>query len=292
MPGKAPLVNCILMNGVIMSGRSRSNINLLNLEDHIEKAFKPNAFGRKPSAVALIINSPGGSAVQSALITNRIRYLSKKYEVPTLSFAEDVAASGGYWLLCAAEKIYATECSMIGSIGVISGGFGLQESIKKLGIERRIYTAGKNKSFNDPFQESKEEDVIKLQGILDGLHRSFIQHIKSSRGGKLAEDNYDVIFNADIFLAPISKELGLIDEIYTDRDEFLKNEFGDDVKVNVVNKRKQSFFSDLLGVSSSSSNSMNSNTCKQSFFEENVETGINLFMEKMEEKILKQRYGL
>lgn len=272
------------MNGVIMSGgRSKATLNFANYERYIDKAFKENSFGHKPSAVALIINSPGGSPVQSALISNRIRYLSKKHNIPTLAFAEDMAASGGYWLLCSCDKIYANECSIVGSIGVITGGFGFQETIKKLGIERRIYTAGKNKSRNDWFQEVKEEDVAKTKVLLDDLHKSFISHVKSSRGEKLSPENDEEIFNADVFLAPKAKELGLIDDIYIDQKEFLIKEFGENVKINVLNKRRQSILSDFLGFSSSSTSIA---------LEEKLETGIDLFMQTVEETLLRQKHGL
>ena len=143
-------VSVVRLNGLISSG-ARGGISDSAIAPTLEKAFRKG----NPSAVAFIINSPGGSPVQSSLVGDRIKRLSEETEVPTIAFVEDVAASGGYWIASAADEIYADHASIIGSIGVISSGFGLQELLSKYGIERRVYTAGKSKSMLDPFKKEK-----------------------------------------------------------------------------------------------------------------------------------------
>ena len=144
--------------GVIgQAGLMRSSLSLANLDKQIVKLFDD----KKAPAVVLIINSPGGSPTQSALIAKRIMDLGKIKKKKIISFVEDVAASGGYWLACAADEIYLDQNSIVGSIGVISPGFGFVDLLKKIGIERRVYTSGKSKSFLDPFKEEKEEDIIR-----------------------------------------------------------------------------------------------------------------------------------
>ena len=162
-----PSIAVIRLNGIIAPSGSpiRKGLNIENVEPLLKKAFKIS----KIKAVALIINSPGGSPVQSQLIGEKIRILSIKHNVPVLSFCEDVAASGGYWLAASADEIFAEKSSIIGSIGVISSGFGFANAIEKLGIERRIYTSGKSKSMLDPFVESKESEVKHLKTLQNGL---------------------------------------------------------------------------------------------------------------------------
>ena len=137
-------------------------------------------------AVALQINSPGGSPVQSEMIANRIRELSDKNNIPVLAFVEDVAASGGYWLACAADEIIASKASIIGSIGVVSSGFGFNKAIEKIGIDRRLYTSGDNKAILDPFLPENPEDIKRLKAIQNELHIQFITFVKSRRGSKLS----------------------------------------------------------------------------------------------------------
>lgn len=150
----APVVAVVRLSGMI-SASGRGTLNDAVLEPVLEKAFSKG----KPSAVALEINSPGGSPVQSSLIGARIRRLAAEKEVPVYAFVEDVAASGGYWLAAAADEIYADDSSVVGSIGVISASFGVDELISRYGIQRRVYTAGKSKSMLDPFRPENPEDV-------------------------------------------------------------------------------------------------------------------------------------
>ena len=172
----------IKLSGVIgQTGMFKSGINLFSLNKLIEKAFS----GKKTKAVSLLINSPGGSPSQSSLIAAKIKSLAVKKKIKVYAFVEDVAASGGYWLACAADEIYINENSIVGSIGVISPGFGFVQMLKKLGIERRVYTSGKSKSFLDPFQNTKQDDLKRLKSIQEQIHNNFINHVKKSRGKKI-----------------------------------------------------------------------------------------------------------
>ena len=170
-----PRVSVIRLSGVIAdSGPGRGGISHHRYEKSIFYAFEEFDL----QAVLLVINSPGGSPAQSSLIGDQIRRLSEEKEVPVYAFVEDVAASGGYWLACAADEIYANETSIVGSIGVISASFGFKDVIEKYGIERRVHTSGKNKSFMDPFKDEKPADVKRLKGIQWELHETFIGWVK------------------------------------------------------------------------------------------------------------------
>ena len=241
---KKPIVALIKLSGIIASESrlgSKGSLNLNDLSDSLTKAFS----FKNVKAVALLINSPGGSPVQSALISNRILELSKEKEVPVYCFVEDLAASGGYWLSCAGDKIYAMESSIIGSIGVISAGFGAVEAIKKLGIERRVYSQGKNKGLLDPFLPEKKDDIDQILSIQKDLHKQFIDWIKIRRGKRLKGKDEE-LFNAGIWSGKTSKELGLIDGI-GDYYTVMKNVFGKDIKFKDFSKKtswfKQKFFS-------------------------------------------------
>ncbi|WP_294608784.1 S49 family peptidase, partial [uncultured Roseovarius sp.] len=183
---RKPTVAVIRLAGTIGAG-GRSQLNDESLGPIIEKAFSKG----KPVAVALVINSPGGSPVQSSLIAARIRRLAEEKDIPVHAFVEDVAASGGYWLATAADDIWADPSSVLGSIGVISAGFGAQVLLSRQGIERRVHTSGKSKSMLDPFLPEKPEDVTRLKGILEDIHEAFVTHVKTRRGAKLA-DNPDI----------------------------------------------------------------------------------------------------
>ena len=171
-----------------------------------QRAILKKAFSfKKIKHVAISINSPGGSPVQSHLIYSYIKQLAKEKKVKVIIFAEDVAASGGYLISCAGDEIYANSSSIIGSIGVISASFGFKDLIKKIGIERRVYTAGKNKSTLDPFVDEKEEDVKRLKSIQLELHADFIKVVKTSRGSKLKEPEKNNIFTVHIKTIKMSK---------------------------------------------------------------------------------------
>jgi len=199
-----PLVAVIRLSGSIGSGGS-AKLNDEAMGPVIDKAFKRG----KPKAVALLINSPGGSPVQSSLIAARIRRLADEKEIPVHAFVEDVAASGGYWLATAADDIWVDAGSILGSIGVISAGFGLHELMARQGVERRVHTSAKSKSMLDPFQPEKKADVARLKGILGQIHEIFTDHVKSRRGAKLSEA--EDLFTGEFWLGRRAIELGLAD---------------------------------------------------------------------------------
>jgi serine protease SohB len=229
-----PTVAVIRLQGVIAAGARGASLSDVGLAPMIEKAFRRG----KPDAVALVINSPGGSPVQSALIGARIRRLSEEKNIPVFAFVEDVAASGGYWLATAADEIWADANSIVGSIGVISAGFGFSELISRYGIERRIYTAGKSKSMLDPFQPEKDEDVARVKALQEQIHKNFIEQVTSSRGAKLAERD---LFTGEIWVGEQAKEVGLIDDV-GHIVPVMKARFGDNVRF-VPYQIKRSFLS-------------------------------------------------
>ena len=200
----------------------------------IERAFRKG----KPSAVALLINSPGGSPVQSSLIAARIRRLSEEKDVPVYAFVEDVAASGGYWLACAADEIYVDRASIVGSIGVISAGFGLHDFIDRHGVERRVYTAGKSKSMLDPFRPEKPDDVKRLRALLDDMHTIFKDWVTERRADKLTTDQD--LFTGDIWIGHGGVETGLVDGI-GHLVPAMKARFGDKVRFSVYAPRRSVF---------------------------------------------------
>ncbi len=230
---KKKIISHIKLNGVIGNvGKFRQGIDFAGQEAIIKKAFSV----KKAQAVALTINSPGGSPVQSHLIYKYIRQEAKKNKKKVIVFAEDVAASGGYLIACAGDEIYANSSSIIGSIGVIYSSFGFTELIKKIGIERRVHTAGKNKSTLDPFLEEKQEDIERLKNIQLDLHKDFIEIVEESRGSKLNKKDLE-LFSGEFWSGRKAKDLGLIDGI-GNFNEIIKNKFGDDVIIKNFEKSK------------------------------------------------------
>ncbi|MEM6414574.1 MAG: S49 family peptidase [Pseudomonadota bacterium] len=228
-----PLVTVLELSGVIgMGGINSRSLSFAKVEKQIAAAFKPSNL----TAVALSINSPGGSPVQSHLIMRAIRRQAKKTEKPVLAFIEDAGASGGYMLACAGDEIFADESSIVGSIGVISSGFGFVGAIERLGIERRVYTAGKSKSQLDPFRPSNEDDLARLTEILGTTHEHFIGIVKERRGNSL-NLAFDDIFTGAFWTAGPAKERGLIDDIAR-LDELLETRFGEDVIVQKISSRE------------------------------------------------------
>jgi len=205
---RSPVVAVVRLHGVITptpQPLGRGAINLNAVEPALTKAFAHDRL----QAVALAINSPGGSPTQSALVGERIRELAAKKNVPVLAFCEDVAASGGYWLACAADEIYAHRTSMVGSIGVITAGFGLTGLLERFGVERRVYTAGEHKHRLDPFSPVKDEDIAWLKGMQGELHTEFTDWVKQRRGATLA-DNPE-LFTGEVWTGAKALELGLVD---------------------------------------------------------------------------------
>lgn len=235
-----PRVSVIELYGVIGDiGPSRKGLTLQRLEKAIEAAFKPGDL----AAVALAINSPGGSAVQSRLICQTIRRLAREKDVPVIAFIEDVGASGGYILAIAGDEIYADDSSVVGSIGVIAGGFGFQDAIARLGVERRVHTAGKNKALLDPFKPENPDDVARLETILDDIHGQFIELVKARRPGKLADD--PDLFTGAVWTAPRAKALGLIDGT-AQLGDFIRARYGKDVRIKRVSPTAGSLLKRLL----------------------------------------------
>ncbi|MEO3416871.1 S49 family peptidase [Roseovarius sp. CAU 1744] len=201
-----PTVAVIRLSGTI-GATTRAQLNDEMMAPVIDKAFKRG----KPAAVALVVNSPGGSPVQSSLIAARIRRLAEEKEIPVHAFVEDVAASGGYWLATAADDVWVDPASVVGSIGVISAGFGAPVFLARQGLERRVHTSVKSKSMLDPFQPEKPEDVARLKVILEQMHTTFTDHVKVRRGDRLA-DAQD-LFTGEFWLGRRAVELGLVDGI-------------------------------------------------------------------------------
>ncbi len=227
-----PTVAVIRLSGAIGTGARALNDE--GMAPVIEKAFAKG----KPVAVALIINSPGGSPAQSSLIGSRIRRLADEKEIPVHAFVEDVAASGGYWLASAADDIWLDDSSVVGSIGVIAATFGAHEFLAKQGFERRVHTAGKSKSMLDPFRPEKKEDIERLEGILSQLHDTFIAQIKSRRGDKLT-DEID-LFTGEFWLGQKAVDLGLADGLGHAVPK-LKELYGEKVKLARYGRKRGLF---------------------------------------------------
>jgi signal peptide peptidase SppA len=210
-----PAVAVVKLHGLITptpSPLTRGAINGSTLEGPLSRAFEHDRL----VAVALSINSPGGAPTQSALVADRIRELAGRKRVPVLAFCEDVVASGGYWLACAADEIYAHPTSIVGSIGVVSRGFGMHGLLDRLGVERRLYTAGAHKARLDPFLPEKEDDVAWLTDMQEQLHQMFVDWIRSRRGSKLSPDVE--LFDGEVWTGTKAAELGLVDGLGTLRE--------------------------------------------------------------------------
>ncbi|MGH7115101.1 MAG: S49 family peptidase [Stellaceae bacterium] len=230
---RGPVVAVLRFEGVIMPRARRNGISFASHARAIERAFGLRGL----VAVAIVINSPGGSPVQSALLFRRIRQLADGKGTPVIAFAEDVAASGGYWLALAGDEIFGEETSLIGSIGVISAGFGLAELIGRLGIERRLFTAGTHKSLLDPFLPVDPEDVQRLTGLQQDIHRAFKEHVQSRRAGKIDLADYD-LFNGDVLTGHMAAERGLIDGIGELR-AVMRARYGDRVRLRAVSTERR-----------------------------------------------------
>ncbi len=224
-----PVVAVLRLAGPIgQIGALRTGLSLARLAALIERAFGLMDL----KAVALLVNSPGGSAVQSALIAKRIRDLATEKNVPVYAFVEDVAASGGYWLACAADEIYANANSIVGSIGVISASFGLNELIHRIGVERRVHTAGEKKMMLDPFQPEDPDDVERLRALQREIHRNFQDWVRERRGIRLRGLDGD-LFSGEFWTGARATELGLVDGV-DDLRSHLRRRFGENVKLRLI----------------------------------------------------------
>ncbi len=239
----------VRLHGTIMSGGSqfKQTLNIATVAPMLEKAFAK----KDAPVVAISINSPGGSPVQSRLIYQRIRALAEEKDKKVLIFVEDVAASGGYMIALAGDEIFADPTSIVGSIGVVSGGFGFPEMLKKIGVERRVYTAGENKVILDPFQPEKEGDIEYLKTLQLEIHKVFIDMVKSRRGSRLGEDS--TIFSGLFWTGTRGLELGLIDGLGEMRD-VIKRRFGKDAKLELIGGTRTLFGRRVPGVALGSAN--------------------------------------
>jgi signal peptide peptidase SppA len=248
---KKKVVSVVRLKGVISPGiggfSQAPSLSFETMKKDIDKAFAEPGL----VAVALSINSPGGAAVQAELIHKYIRALSHQKQVPTYSFVEDVAASGGYWLACTSDEIYASENSIVGSIGVIAAGFGFTKAIQKLGIERRIIVQGKNKSIYDPFLPVKEVDVNIVKSIQKDIYASFMKLVIERRGPKLSKD-LDKVFSGQFWSGKTGLSLGLIDGIGS-LYEVMEAKYGKNIEYKFIAKEDSWLGRKLRGMFSSSS---------------------------------------
>lgn len=235
----------VRLQGAIMTGGSqfRPTLNLANTAQMLERAFAK----KDAPVVAICINSPGGSPVQSRLIFQRIRALAEEKNKRVLMFVEDVAASGGYMIALAGDEIFVDPTSIVGSIGVVSGGFGFPELLQKIGVERRVYTAGENKAILDPFQPEKQSDIEYLKSLQLEIHKVFIDMVKTRRGERLAEDRD--IFSGLFWTGQRGVELGLVDGIGEIR-EVLKRRFGPNTRLELVGSARGLLGRRLPGIAS------------------------------------------
>lgn len=206
----------------------RQSLSIASTSDRLKKAFSV----KDAPAVAIVINSPGGSPVQSNLIYKRIRALAEENDKKVIVAVEDVAASGGYMIALAGDEIIADPSSIVGSIGVISAGFGYVDLIDKLGVERRVYTAGENKMILDPFKPEKESDIEYLRGIQDEIHETFVDMVKERRGDVISGDDSEV-FSGRFWTGTTGQSLGLVDRI-GDLRSFVKERYGEKAQLKVI----------------------------------------------------------
>ncbi|MDR6756193.1 serine protease SohB [Mycoplana sp. BE70] len=267
----------VRLHGAIMAGGGpfRTTLNLATVAPILEKAF---AIKDAP-AVAIAINSPGGSPVQSRLIFQRIRDLSSEKNKRVLVFVEDVAASGGYMIALAGDEIFADPTSIVGSIGVVSGGFGFPELLRKIGVERRVYTAGENKVILDPFKPERESDIDYLKSLQVEIHDVFIGMVKERRGPRLSSD--PDLFSGLFWTGQRGLALGLIDGIADMRAE-IRRRYGDDARLQLISPARGLFGRKIPGVGAE----MLAGSAEQV-----AVAGISALAEIAEEKALWSRYG-
>jgi signal peptide peptidase SppA len=241
---RGPVVPVVRLSGVIASGGllGARGLSIESTAPLLARAFAQ----RGAKAVALVVNSPGGSPVQSALIAQRIRLLAREKKLPVIAFVEDVAASGGYWLACAADEIVADNASIVGSIGVISAGFGFQDLISKVGIERRVHTSGENKSMLDPFRDENPQDVERLKRLQSEIHDGFKDWVRERRGAKLKGAD-SLLFTGEFWTGHRGLELGLVDSLGELRS-VLQARYGAKVHLPVIAARRR--FLSRLGLGS------------------------------------------
>ncbi|MFN4014348.1 MAG: S49 family peptidase [Reyranella sp.] len=232
---RGPVVPVVRLSGVIASGGllGSRGLSIETVAPLLRRAFET----RGAKAVALSLNSPGGSPVQSALIAQRIRLHAAEKGLPVIAFVEDVAASGGYWLACAADEIIADPSSIVGSIGVISSGFGFQDLIARIGVERRVHTSGENKSMLDPFRPEQPDDVVRLKRLQAEIHDGFKDWVRQRRG-KLLKGEESMLFTGEFWTARRGIEFGLVDG-FGELRATLQARYGDKVRLPVIGPRRR-----------------------------------------------------
>lgn len=238
-----PVVPVVRLSGVIgVSSPLRPGLMLATTARSLERAFSV----RKARAVALVINSPGGSPAQSHLIFRRIRQLAEEKNIPVLAFIEDVGASGGYMLACAADEIICDDYSIVGSIGVVGGSFGFPKLLEKLGIERRLYTSGERKVMLDPFLPEQPEDVKRIKALQKDIHAHFIALVKERRGARLNGPD-KTLFSGEFWTAKAAIELGLADH-HGDLRSCLRERYGDKVRTLLISAERSFFGRKVPGI--------------------------------------------
>jgi signal peptide peptidase SppA len=242
----SPVIPVVRLHGVIAADQRPGRLNIAGVAPLLSRAF---AFKSAP-VVAIIVNSPGGSPVQSRLIAKRIRDLADENGKHVIVFVEDAAASGGYFIATAGDEIIADPSSIVGSIGVIMAGFGFVDAIGKLGVERRVHTAGKNKSTLDPFLPEKKEDVERIKQLELDIHNVFIDWVKMRRAGKLTGPD-DELFTGEFWSAGRGKSLGLIDDL-GDLHQVIRDRYGKDIQLKVIEPKRGLFSLPPLGFSMTS----------------------------------------
>lgn len=227
--GDTPVVPVVRLTGTIgFSTPLRPGLTLAGIARMLDRAFGM----RKAAAIAIVINSPGGSPTQSHLIFRRIRDLAQEKNRRVIAFVEDAAASGGYMIACAADEIVADVHSIVGSIGVVGGSFGFDKAIAKLGIERRLYTSGEHKAMLDPFLPEKPEDVKRIKAIQKDIHENFIALVRQSRGSRLTGAE-KTLFSGEFWTAQAAIELGLADRV-GDLRSTLRERYGEKVRTPLI----------------------------------------------------------
>jgi len=238
-----PVVPVVRLSGVIgVTSPLRPGMTLASVARALERAFEVS----NARAVAVIINSPGGSPAQSHLIFRRIRDLAAEKQIPVLAFIEDVGASGGYMLACAGDEIICDPFSIVGSIGVVGGSFGFVELMEKIGVERRLYTSGEHKAMLDPFLPEKPDDVARIKAVQKDIHAHFIALVKERRGAKLKGDD-DTLFSGEFWTAGTAIEFGLADRI-GDLRTTLRARYGDKVRTPLIEGERSLLGRKLSGV--------------------------------------------
>lgn len=240
---RAPTIPVVRLHGVIAAEQRPGRLNIANVEPLLKRAFAI----RSAPAVAIVVNSPGGSPAQSRLISKRIRDLADRHEKPVLVFVEDAAASGGYFIAVAGDEIFVDPSSIVGSIGVIMASFGFVEAIARLGVERRVYTAGESKSTLDPFLPEKPDDVARVQGFEKDIHNVFIEHVKTRRSGRLNAPDA-ALFTGEWWTGLRGVELGLVDAV-GDLTGVLEQRFGKDVVLKIIASKRPLFSLPRFGLS-------------------------------------------